>query len=231
MPKQSLTRQYSAQVKEIISDASGQFCALVACPPQAVPPPGCYTLASSPDAVIGTPLFLMQEHREGFTAAPPVPADWEPGTRLALRGPLGKGFSLPANTRRLALATLGETVSRLQPLAMIALHQRVAVSLFSDARLPVLPSELEAGPLAALAEALAWADFLAIDLSLAELSALKDMLGVASLSGLNCAGQALILAPMPCAGLADCGVCALPTRRGWRLACKDGPVFRIDELE
>jgi hypothetical protein len=35
---------------------------------------------------------------------------------------------------------------------------------------------------------------------------------------------------MPCAGLADCGVCAVELRRGWKLACKDGPVFDLRDI-
>ncbi|MGW8250814.1 MAG: iron-sulfur cluster-binding protein [Anaerolineales bacterium] len=231
MLKHSAMRQHTGQVREITSEVSGQVSALIACPPQAVPPPGCYTLASSSDSVIGAPLFLMTEHEAGFVAAAPVPGNWEPGTQLELRGPLGNGFSLPAEARRVALAALGGTVSRLLPLAKIALRQQIAVSLFSDARLPPLPSELEASPLAALGEGLAWADFLAVDLALEELPNLKERLGLNPLIDFQPVGQALILAPMPCAGLADCGVCALHTRRGWKLACKDGPVFRLEDLE
>jgi Leu/Phe-tRNA-protein transferase len=46
-----------------------------------------------------------------------------------------------------------------------------------------------------------------------------------------CPGQALIHTAMPCAGIAECGACAVRTRKSWRLACKDGPVFDISELE
>jgi NAD(P)H-flavin reductase len=41
----------------------------------------------------------------------------------------------------------------------------------------------------------------------------------------------LILAPMPCAGLAECGACAVPARSGWKLACLDGPVFDLRALD
>jgi len=37
--------------------------------------------------------------------------------------------------------------------------------------------------------------------------------------------------PMPCGGLGDCGLCAVDLKRGWKLACKDGPVFDLNELE
>jgi hypothetical protein len=42
--------------------------------------------------------------------------------------------------------------------------------------------------------------------------------------------QALVITPMPCGGIAECGVCAVTARRGWKLACKDGPVFDLTEL-
>ena len=90
------------------------------------------------------------------------------------------------------------------------------------------PAELEIFPLEALPEALAWADFLALDVPLGRLADLPRVLGTAG--RLSCAAQALVDAPFPCGGIADCGVCAVRTRRGWRLACKDGPVFDLAEL-
>jgi hypothetical protein len=36
---------------------------------------------------------------------------------------------------------------------------------------------------------------------------------------------------MPCAGLAECGVCAVPAAdKGYLLACEDGPVFEIETI-
>jgi hypothetical protein len=42
--------------------------------------------------------------------------------------------------------------------------------------------------------------------------------------------QVLIHTPMPCAGLAECGVCAVRDRHDWKMACKDGPVFIMKDL-
>src|SRR3990172_5776157 len=36
--------------------------------------------------------------------------------------------------------------------------------------------------------------------------------------------QTLIVGPMPC-GIGGCMACAVRARRGWKLACQDGPVF------
>lgn len=230
MTQHANLRRHEGWVKEMRIEASGQLAALISCPSQAIPPPGCYLLASSDDAVLASPLFLGAKSEGGFLAAAPVEISWEPGMQLHLRGPHGKGFSLPADTRRLALAGLGNTITRLLPLAELAINQNAAVSLFSDASFPSLPSAIEASLLAALPEALAWADFLVLDLALEDLPFLRDRLGLARQAPVRCPGQALVLAPMPCAGLAECGVCALRTRKGWKLACRDGPVFRLDEL-
>ncbi len=217
-------------VKELHIEPSGMVTARIACPTQAVPQPGRYILASWGEAVLAAALFLEVVFEDGFLAAPPVAAGWEPGTRLELRGPIGNGFALPAGVRRLVLVALGDTVSRLLPVADAALRLGMEVALFGDAVLPGLPSAIEASPLAALPEALSWADFLALDMPLEELPHTKDRLGVAADASLPCPGQALVLAPMPCAGLAGCGACAVRTRRGWKLVCEDGPVFPLQDL-
>jgi dihydroorotate dehydrogenase electron transfer subunit len=167
----------------------------------------------------------------GFLAAPSLPPLWQPGTALQLRGPLGRGFSPPGNLRRLAAAALGESAERLLALLYPALAREIAAALFSDAPPPGLPSALEVRPLSELPEALAWADFLALDLPLEALPRLRQSLGLEpSANSLPCTAQVLVTAAMPCGGLADCGACALETRRGWKLACKDGPVFDVSEL-
>jgi dihydroorotate dehydrogenase electron transfer subunit len=42
--------------------------------------------------------------------------------------------------------------------------------------------------------------------------------------------KALVMTPIPCGGIAECGACAVPAHRGWKLACRDGPVFNLNEL-
>lgn len=206
----------------------------ISCPAPAIPAAGRYVLACSSDemdAPLGAVLFQAQANSDGFLAAPPVPPTWQPGARLLLRGPGGNGFSLPGLTRRLALAALAEHAARLQPLAHQALEKDMAVALFTDGPLPELPAAVEISPLKDLPDALAWADFLALDLPAARLDNLPQVLG---LSGgrhrLPCPAQALVLSDMPCAGVAGCGACGVLTRRGWKLACDDGPVFDLAEL-
>ncbi len=221
-----------ARVREIQSQAGG-LAAWIDCPTAAIPAVGQYTLAVNPEdesALVASPVFLAERGADGFLAAPPVPAQWMPGTTLILRGPLGYGFSLPVMARRVALAAFDETADRLLPLVSLALAQGAAVALFNDAALPSLPSAVEAYPFNSLPELLAWADFLALCLPIAALPELRSRLGMGIHERLSCPAQALVLAAMPCGGLAECGVCAIPAPRGWKLACKDGPVFNLEEI-
>jgi hypothetical protein len=216
----------------------GGRAAWIACPPKAFPAPGQYLLAWNETAVLGTAVFRTAVFRSagngaasGFQAAAPVPVSWEPGSPLKLRGPLGKSFGLPAYVKRLALIALGDTAERLLPLAEPGPGQNRDIALVSDAPLPSLPASIEIHSLKALPEVLAWADFLALDLPLEALPGLRAVLGLEPGRNLQCPAQALILTPMPCAGLAECGACATPARRGWKLACADGPVIDLQELD
>jgi dihydroorotate dehydrogenase electron transfer subunit len=150
---------------------------------------------------------------------------------LQLRGPLGHGFKLPPSARRVALAALDdETPARLFGLLEPALAQSAAVTLACDFTPPGLPADVEVQPLAALPELVCWADYLALDARRAQLPGLAKCLGLAAQAGVPCEAQVLVCTPMPCGALAECGVCAVPVRRGHLLACKDGPVFSLPEI-
>ena len=221
------------KVVEIRLSPGGARAAWIACPPKAIPAPGQYLLAWDAAAALGTPVFRasVDGKAAGFLAAPPVPGDWEPGSPLRLRGPLGKGFSLPTGVKRLALVTLGETAERLLPLTEPLVGQSRDIALVSDAPLPSLPASLEIHSLKTLPEVLAWADFLALDLPIDTLPGLRMALEGDTGRGWPYPAQALIVAPMPCAGLAECGACAVPARGGWKLTCQDGPVFDLRALD
>jgi Iron-sulfur cluster binding domain of dihydroorotate dehydrogenase B len=229
-------RVYSARVTEVRLDPSGRRQAWIGCPPAAIPAPGQYSLAcatAEPDEqgeILHSPLFPGEIAIDGFLTASPVPLSWEPGTSLELHGPLGHGFHQPENAQSIALAAFGDTPARLLPLVRPALDSNRAVALFSDGALPLLPPALEAHPLSNLAEALPWADFIAVDLPGESLADLRRRLGLPLAARLQCPAQALIITPMPCGGVADCGACAVSARRGWKLACKDGPVFDLETL-
>jgi hypothetical protein len=147
-----------------------------------------------------------------------------------MRGPLGKGFTLPANVGRLALAALGESPARLLPLAFQTREQGGEIVLFCDKKLPALPADIEVLPLKELPDGLEWANYLAMDLPAEAIPTLKTLLGSHPHNGLPCPAQALVTIPMPCAGVGECNVCAIRGRRKWKLVCKDGPAFNLEEL-
>ncbi|HEY3310596.1 MAG TPA: hypothetical protein VGK00_03045 [Anaerolineales bacterium] len=213
--------------------------ARLSCPAALLPAPGQYLLAAAlgdQETALAQPVFSAGVCLGGFHAAPPLPAHWQPGTQLDLRGPLGKGFSLPAGARAVVLAAFG-SCARLLALLEPALAQKASVVLLADRPPAGLPAALEILPLAALPETAPWADYLALDLPRANLPELIDLLNLyprekyAQAKAFQPGGltQALLETPMPCGGLADCGACAVTLRpgSGYKLACQDGPVFDL----
>jgi hypothetical protein len=231
----------TAKIIAIQIETGGERSARIDCPPGLVPAPGAYLQARNPaesDSALAGALFPVGLDSVPVFTAAPIPPGWRPGAALHLRGPLGHGFNLPTAARRIALIALGETAARLLPLVPPALAVGADLALFTPASLlpdwqaARLPTALELYPLAALPEALAWADFLALDLPLGELPNLRAQLGFSPHQFLPCPAQALITLPMPCAGVGECGACAISLRRGGtRLACHDGPVFDLKMLE
>src|SRR6266498_5110890 len=102
----------------------------VSCPSNLIPSPGQYLLAGDgSDAPLPAPLFHTDSAPQGFIAAAPIPDSWNPGTELHLRGPLGRGFTLPLSARRVGLVELDSSPARLKGLIRRALKQDAAVVL------------------------------------------------------------------------------------------------------
>lgn len=220
---------------------SGHTGGRLLCPQNLIPKPGQYLLAHdlASTAPLPAPVFNAGSTPGGFRIAPPIPQTWQPGNSLLLRGPLGCGFALPLSARRVALVSLGETSARLKPLLVAALDQDASVALVSDLDLPDLPNEVEIRPLTALREITQWTDYMALDVPREALPGLRQMLGLGEQAKVRFArpepwraggAQVLVVTPMPCGGIAECGVCAVTVRHGWKLACKDGPVFDLKAL-
>jgi hypothetical protein len=217
------------QLLELYYDAD-RAAACILCPPLLVPAPGQYLLAhDGTDAPLPVPVFSAGPAPEGFLAAPHLPRSWTPGTQLHLRGPLGRGFSLPPVARRVALLAWDDTPARLLALLPSAFKQGASVSLVCEKAPHDLPADVEVHPLASLEEVLAWADFLAVDADRESLPGLRERLG--RRNQLAAEIQVLVRTGMPCGALAECGVCAVRVRNGWKMACKDGPVFDWNELQ
>ena len=226
----------AGQLAELYLD-SDRAAARLSCPAELVPAPGQYLLAhDASDSPLPVPIFAAGAAPGGFLTAPPLPASWTPGVPLHLRGPLGRGFSLPVSARLVALIALDDSPARLLALLPPALAQGAAVTLVCGSPPQELPAEVEVQPLAALEDVCTWADYLAVDVERASLPGLRvrlgwsDQLKARAERNWIAEAQVLVRTPMPCGGVAECGVCAVLTHHGWAMACKDGPVFDLSEL-
>ena len=222
---------FTATLVEVIQLGT-EIAGLVNLPANHRPQPGqflpCQPIQGDMERLT-TPLFpvLGDENALG-----PLPETWRPGEALAYLPPQGRGFNLPGAARRVGLVPFMVSPARLLNLASVCLNQGAAVALFSSASVPAellgrVPSQVEILSLTDLVENLDWSDYLAMDVDREALDRfVKHMEG----SRWHCCGEVLIYTSMPCRGLADCGVCAVKARRGWRFVCTDGPVFPIEEV-
>ena len=218
------------QVIELILE-NGLRHARISCPANLIPAPGQYLLASDePNSPLPVPIFYTASAPQGFIASAPVPDSWVPGMEIHLRGPLGRGFSLPLSARKVGLIAFDDAPSRLRGLIAPALKQSAAVVLVTDLDSDSLPDEVEIQPTSALAEIVEWGDYLAFDVARENLFELKEYLGSMKQAWAKNEAQLLIRTPMPCGGVADCGVCAVTLKSGWEMACKEGPVFELKEI-
>ena len=203
----------------------------IECPANMIPAPGQYLLAGLPaDSTLPVPIFHTASVLQGFIAAPPLPTSWNPGQEVYLRGPLGRGFVLPSSARKVALVAFDSSPARLYGLIASALTQGAAVVLLCDSRLDNLPDAVEAQPVSALPEIMGWADYIAFDTARENLPQLYKQAFNGDPSKALSEAQVLIRTPLACGGMAECGVCAVMMKAGWKMSCKDGPVFNWSDF-
>lgn len=226
------------QVLELILEDGSRFVR-VSCPPNLIPSPGQYLLAGdgsdpglSPSKYshLPVPLFYTDSAPQGFMAAAPVRNAWDPGLELHLRGPLGRGFTLPFAARKVGLIAFEASPARLKGLIRPALKQDAAIVLVCNSNPDHLPDDVEVQPMSALNDVVEWADYVACDITREHLSQKRDRVRELNQRSVGKELQVLIYTPVPCGGIADCGVCAVTLKSGWKLACKDGPVFDGSDL-
>ncbi|MBL8076375.1 MAG: hypothetical protein JNM55_00310 [Anaerolineales bacterium] len=202
------------------------------CPPNLIPTPGQYLYAHAiaSDSPLPVPVYFYDSAPQGFRIAPPYPSNWTIGSKLTLRGPLGHGFSIPVTSRKVALVAFDDSPARLHGLIPLALKNEMETVLVCNPPVGDMPEDVEVQPLQALGEICKWADFIALDVARENLNQLKEVIfGQWQLSAVREA-QVLIRTPMPCGGLAECGVCAVGIHHDWQMACKDGPVFVLKDV-
>ena len=218
------------QVAELLL-RDGLRSARLSCPVSLIPAPGQYMLAGDDSSsLLPAPLFYTDSAPSGFIAAAPVPAWWTPGTELHLRGPFGRGFTLPLSARRVALIAFDDSPARLQGLIQAVLKQGAAVVLIGDSETGDLPDEVEVQPRSAIGDILEWCDYVALDVARENLNLIRELLTKTFPWAAGRVTEMLIRTPMPCGGVAECGVCAITLKSVWKLVCKDGPVFDAREF-
>ena len=221
-----------AQVVEVIQIGT-ETAAIMDIPQKFMPEPGQYLPCQHPASEPILPAYLFRvASRQSKITLGPLPAAWQPGDWIMFDSPQGKGFRLPQSARRVGLLGLGVPPWRLLPLVESATDLGASISLFCEPPLPTesiheVPSAVEVSPVSALQDNLDWPDYLAVDVNLEDLAQLSTLFGK---TDLPFEGQVLIRTNMPCRGIGECGVCAVKTRKGWRLVCTDGPVFPLTEV-
>lgn len=218
----------TGEITEIYLDGSARLD----CPSNLIPLPGQYlhAHAAGSDFPLPVPVYFYDSAPQGFRIAPPYPSSWTIRAKLTLRGPLGRGFSIPATSRKVALIAFDESPARLHGLIPLALKNQLETVLVCNLPAGDMPEDVEVQPLQALDEICKWADFIAIDVAREHLDQLKIAVSKQwQLSAVREA-QTLIRTPMPCGGLAECGVCAVEIHYDWQMACKDGPVFTLKDV-
>ncbi len=230
-------RTGTGQVNELILQG-GLRHARITCPENLIPAPGQYLLASDgSDTVLPVSVFYTDSAPDGVAVAPwrhfiaaPAPDSWNPGMDLFIRGPLGRGFSLPDSARRVCLVAWEGSPALLNGLIAPALKQGAAVTCVTGAPFDNLPDEVEIQPMSSLGEISAWADYIALDVSRDHLPELNDKLRELNRIPFKGVAEVLVRTSMPCGGIADCGVCAVRSTHEWKMICRDGPVFKLGDV-
>jgi len=200
----------------------------ISCTANLIPAPGQYLLAgSTSNDSLPVSLFYTDSSPGGFITASPIPVSWNPGQDIYLRGPLGNGFVLPPSARKIALVAFNDSFLRLSGVISQALKQTASIVLVCDLDADGLSSEVEIQPLSTLEDAIGWADYIVFDVERGSLPGLRERLIGSKQIMTKSEAQVLVYTPMPCGGIADCGVCSVVLKSEWKLACKDGPVFDL----
>jgi NAD(P)H-flavin reductase len=225
----------SAVIHQVF-ELSGQRAAEVHCQQPIHTEPGQYVALVSEELDSPVPFTPFITAANGHTLqVSPIPESWQPGKVIKVRGGLGRGFHLPVDSTRVALIAFDQHPNRLLYQLSVCHHAGKEIILVCDHFLalstpPQLPLSVEVLPLANIQDAIQWAQTVDIDCQAEQLSKMEPYRDLLQGKARDSLVEVLVAAEMPCLGIAECGVCAVQTRKGYRLACKDGPVFRFESL-
>ncbi len=194
--------------------------------PGAVPGQLCLALADRPAQPwlrVGLHLAPRPDNGAAFYVPLTHPyARLEPGDRLNVLGPVGRGFRLPAGAAHLLV--LAGSLERLLPTIQHALRGGLAVTVITPRSADLLPTDVEIHRGPVTAELAAWADVVLLDVADPKPRA-QHIRELAPPRGADYV-QALIQTPLPC-GVGACQACWVETGHTKRLACVEGPVFAV----
>lgn len=184
------------------------------------------------EELLPTGLYTAMDEQGEWYLAGAVPAGWQTGIRLTIQGPVGSGFNLPPAARRVVCVSLDERAHYLMPVMLQALALGAEV-VFAGEQNPLrLPELVEVFGLERWEEWWDWADYIAVQGSLPAAAAFFQKIDRQKPSGIKRAiAEVLIRQSVFCGGMAECGVCAVPLRRGLSLICRHGPVFDAFQVD
>ncbi len=185
-----------------------------------------------PDALPYTP-FIQSCTGNLLTLAPDNLPAWPPGQQLGWRGPLGSACHLPENMRKLALYSRAEHPGPLMPFIHSAIQagmDTVYCSSQPTGYSAWLPAHVEWEDHSRLAEIATWADMLIACLPRQTLAVELERLSTLPPSVQPDRIYVLVVAEMPCNGIAQCGVCDIRVRHKAIHVCQDGPLFPLKDL-
>ena len=222
-------RRFTAHVESLSLSPAGQTVLRLLTSERSAPRPGQAFLALRPGTteVSRSVLLPVECSPDGFSCERPIDRAWRQGDDLDLLGPIGTGFRPPVNSRRWLVLSVDTSITALLPLVQLARERRASVSLWASTIPRGLPPDVELAT--NLRTSLAWADFLAVSSTAAGLTGLRSLLSLEADEHIAMEAQALVVTDMPC-GFGACMACGVRSRRGWKLACQDGPVFPLEGL-
>ncbi len=172
--------------------------------------------------------YVKQEiNQSWFTSATSI--QWQIGKNILVRGPIGNGFHPIGRYGKILFIVPGEVIGSLQPLIDIAIQSQKSLAISNKNNNWRIHPEAEIILIEDIDFAISWADFIYLECARNELKNFQDLIN--KIKHHHTPSEIFIYSPVLCGGNADCMVCSVLTKSGFRRICKDGPVLPIEELE
>lgn len=217
-------------VRSIGKEAAGQASAWIDFERALKPQPGQIFQALPQHAVspaLRHTLYPTALRQAGFRTLLPRGERWQPGDHIDVWGPIGPGFSPPAQSRNWLLAVVDIPLAPLRPLLESGRSAGLNLAVVGAPETATLPVDVEV--LASPAEARGWADYIAAAVPRHRIDALRRYFQLEQSLRPACPVEVMLVDELGC-GFGVCRACAVSTSNGWRLCCSHGPIFPLDVL-